>query len=72
MVKRGLPTVILVNENFITETKVVAKSRGVPDLPYVVLPQNVAVLPKEELEAIARRIPEQIVAALLKPARRVS
>ena len=67
MVKRGKPTVLLLNENFLVEAKIVARSRGVPDLPYVVFPHNLETLPIPDIKAAIDRVFPQIVNHLVKP-----
>lgn len=71
MRQRGLPSVTLVTERFLPLAKSVARSRGIPDLPIVVLPRDVDTLPPEQLRQVATQAFREAVALVLSsPARR--
>ena len=61
MIKRGLPTVLLVNENFLVATEAMAKSYGLSQLPTVVFPTNMDSMPEEEIiELTGKGFPEVV------------
>ena len=69
MVKKGIPTVVLVNEQFLIEAQMIAKSYGVPSLRMIVLPHNIELLPSEEIEAITDKVCEEAIMLLTQPAK---
>ena len=67
LIKMHIPTVTLVNESFVTEALVIAKSRGTPNLPYVTFPYNVEVLSVQEIRSLTDKVFPQIVEYLTNP-----
>lgn len=55
MQKRGIPSAVLVTERFVNLAQGVARSRGMPTIPMVVLPHNIEHLPKDQLHALTER-----------------
>ncbi len=55
---------VLVNEDFVWEAEVLAKSRGLSTLPHGVMPRKIDGMPPEEIEAVTEKIAEEIVASL--------
>ena len=72
MAKKGIPAVEMVTANFLMEAKLVARSRGLPSLPIVVLPRNIELLSTEELEAAADKACIEIADFLTHPARKAA
>ncbi|MBM3210704.1 hypothetical protein FJZ33_00675 [Candidatus Poribacteria bacterium] len=64
MVKRGKPTVVFCNENFVSMAKLVAKSGGVPDLPLIIFPWSTDVLPEEDLRQLTDKAFKEVIASL--------
>lgn len=56
--------VYLVHEDFLDIAKLVAKSKGAPILPCVVLPRTINSIPTEEVEALAEKDVEKVVELL--------
>ena len=46
--KKGIAAVVLANEDFVELAKVVAKSKGVSTLPYVVFPRKINEMSEDE------------------------
>jgi len=63
--KRGLPVVETVTTNFLTEAKLVARSRGMPSLPIVVMPNGIELMSQQEIEAAAEKACAEIASALI-------
>jgi hypothetical protein len=53
--------VVLANEDFVELAKVVAKSKGVSVLPYVVFPRKINEMTPEEIEELTGRAIGEIV-----------
>lgn len=68
--QRGIPSVALVTERFVSLAQHVARGQGMPDLPLVVLPPQVDFLAPEDLQPIADRAFEEVVGKLVAPAPR--
>jgi len=51
--KRGVPTVTVVTEKFVSLARASAKSYGMPDLPLLIVPHPFETLSREQLEQIA-------------------
>lgn len=69
MVKRNIPTVVLITEAFLAEAHMITKANGVPSLPIIVLPHNVEFLSRREIEAITDKVCEEAVKLLTQPAK---
>jgi len=67
LIKKGLPAVIILNEDFVAEAQLIARSRGVP-IKYVVVPRTINTMADEEIEAEIDKVEEQIVQLLSQPA----
>ena len=67
MIKRAVPAVLLVNENFIIATKTVAKAYGVDDLPYVVFPSNMDSMPEGEIIELTEKGFDEVLGKLINP-----
>ena len=67
LIKKGLPAVIILNEDFVAEAQLIARSRGVP-IKYVVVPRTINAMTDEEIEAEIDKVEEQIVQLLSQPA----
>ncbi|MFC1981686.1 hypothetical protein ACFLVN_05560 [Chloroflexota bacterium] len=67
LIKNGVPAVILLNEDFVAEAQLIARSRGVP-IKYVVVPRTINAMTDEEIEAEIDKVEEQIVQLLSQPA----
>lgn len=61
MQNRGVPTVAIVTEQFVSLAKNSAKALGYPDLPIVVVPHPFETLPRERIHQIAEEKLEEIV-----------
>ena len=67
MQKRGIPTVAVVTEKFVSLAKASAKALGYPDLPMIVLPHPFETLPAETLREIAdEKVHELVAKSVLK------
>ena len=67
LMKRGMPAVVLLGEDFIAQSEVIAKSRGIR-LKYTVFPRTIDSMTPEEIEAETDRACEEIVKLLSQPA----
>ena len=65
MIKRGRPTVLIVNENFVEAAESISRASGISNLPYVVFPTNIDSLPEEEIAALTEARLEEIAGKLL-------
>ena len=61
MQNRGVPTVAIVTEQFVSLAKNSAKALGYPDLPIVVVPHPFETLPRERIRQIAEEKLDEIV-----------
>jgi hypothetical protein len=61
MVKRGVPTVILVTERFSALAKAVRTGRGMPDLPTVFMPLNPQFYQEGEVERVTESLVDAVV-----------
>ncbi|MEK7682400.1 MAG: hypothetical protein AAB502_04985 [Chloroflexota bacterium] len=61
MQNRGVPTVAIVTEQFVSLAKNSAKALGYPDLPIVVVPHPFETLPRERIRQIAEEKVEEII-----------
>lgn len=67
MQKRGIPTVAVVTEKFVSLAKASAKALGYPDLPMIVVPHPFETLPAESLREIAdAKVHELVAKSVLK------
>jgi hypothetical protein len=57
MIRKGIPSVILVTERFTALAKAVRTGRGMPDLPSLFMPLNPQFYPDGEVE----RVTEQLI-----------
>ena len=57
----------LVNEDFVVETQMIAKSRGVPDLKYVVFPRTINSMSPEEIKKATDKVSDDVVKLLTNP-----
>lgn len=64
MLKRGLPTVLLANENFLVAAKTMAKAFGGEKLVVTSFPTNMDTLPEDEIIALTRKGFEEIITKL--------
>ena len=55
---------MLVNEDFVEIAKLMAKSKGIPALPYVVFPRTINTMPTEQVEVLAEGAVDKIVSLL--------
>ncbi|MFC1993711.1 hypothetical protein ACFLVI_00430 [Chloroflexota bacterium] len=69
MTKRGLPVVEIVTTNFLMEAKLVARSRGIPSLPIVVMPNGIELMSRKEIVAAAENACIKIASALINTMR---
>lgn len=67
MQKKGIPSVAVVTERFLSLAEAVAKSKGMPDLPMVILPHNVEFMTPEDLKKTADRAHPHVAKALKQP-----
>jgi hypothetical protein len=61
--KRGIPAVVLLGEDFIAQSEVIARSRGMR-LKYAVFPRNIDGMTTEEIKAETDRAYEEVVGLL--------
>lgn len=59
--KRGVPTVSVVTEQFVSLAKNSAKAMGYPDLPMIVVPHPFETLPREQIRQLAEEKVEELV-----------
>ncbi len=64
--KRGIPTVTVVTEKFVSLAKASASSMGYPDLPLVVVPHPFETLSRERLQSLAEEKVEECVARVTR------
>ena len=62
MQKRGIPTVAVVTEKFVSLAKASAKALGYPDLPMIVVPHPFETLPAAAIREIADEKVHELVA----------
>lgn len=70
MQKRGVPTVTLVTEQFVSLARAAAKSLGYPDIPLVVVPHPFETMPRDQVRALAEQKYDEIVGKVTKTAPR--
>lgn len=68
--KRGVPTVTVVTEKFVSLAKASAKSLGYPDLPLLIVPHPFETLSTERLQQIAAEKVAECIALVVDPALR--
>ena len=64
--KRGLPTVTIVTEQFVSLARSLSRSMGYPDLPMVVVPHPFETLPHDRIRRIAEEKFDEIVSKVQK------
>jgi len=64
--KRGVPTVTVVTEKFVSLAKASASAMGYRDLPLLVVPHPFETLSRERLHAIAEEKADECVALLTR------
>ena len=69
MRKRGIGTVVLITEAFEELAKATLASRGVPDLPMVILPHETEVMSIDELRPVVERAVADEIVPLIKAVR---
>lgn len=62
--KRGIPTVTIVSQLFEAVSQLEAASKGLPEMPIVIVPHPIATRSQEELELIGMGIAEKVLAGL--------
>ena len=68
LAREGTPVVILAAEYFKDEIRLLAKARGMPDLPRLIFPGRFEELPGEELKSQVREITPKVASILTAPA----
>ena len=63
--KRGVPTVVICTEPFITSADAMAALGGVPDYPYVVVPHPLGSRTMEQLRELAAAAAPDVLSILL-------
>lgn len=63
--KRGVPTVVICTEPFITSADAMAALGGVPDYPYVVVPHPLGSRTMEQLRDLAAAAAPDVLSILL-------
>ncbi|MFQ5933195.1 MAG: hypothetical protein ACE5KI_00960 [Dehalococcoidia bacterium] len=59
--KRGIPAAVIVTEEFVVPAKTTAKSQGIPDYPFAVIPHPIGSLTEEGLKERAREALPQVL-----------
>ncbi|MDO8531536.1 MAG: hypothetical protein Q7T26_05115 [Dehalococcoidia bacterium] len=67
LTQRGVPAVALVTQRFLALAQAVARGKGVPNLPIVVLPPNVDYMSEAELGPVADTAFDEAVSKLVRP-----
>ncbi|MFQ5933836.1 MAG: hypothetical protein ACE5KI_04265 [Dehalococcoidia bacterium] len=62
---KGVPTAVIISDQFVSGVKEIAKSRGAPDYPYVVVKHPIGSLDEETLKERARDALPQVLDILL-------
>lgn len=70
MVKRGVPSVILVTERFTSLAKATRTGKGMPDLPTVVMPLNPQFYTGGDIERVTEALLGDIVNLIMPEARK--
>jgi len=63
--KRGVPTAVIISDQFIPGVQAIARSRGLPDYPFVVVKHPIGSLPQETLKVRAKDALPQALKILL-------
>lgn len=63
--KRGIPTVVICTEPFVTSADAMAALGGVPDYPYVVVPHPLGSRTMEQLRELAAQAAPDVLSILL-------
>jgi hypothetical protein len=63
--RRGIPTAVVCTDPFINTAKFMARTQGMPDYPFVVLPHPIATLDGGGLEEQVERALPQVLELLL-------
>lgn len=61
MEKLGVPAVVVSTEPFVSSSKAMAASHGIPNYPFVVIPHPIVAMPVETLESWADSAMEQAI-----------
>jgi hypothetical protein len=64
--KQGVPAASIVTDGFIETGRAMAKSWGLPDYKFLVMPHPTANLTEEEMDQRARKIAPEVADLLLK------
>ncbi len=67
MEKRGVPSVAVVTEEFTNLAQAIAKARGYPDLPMIIVPHPFETLPEQEVVELAKAKLNEVVGKLSLP-----
>ena len=63
--RRGVPTVVICTEPFITSANAMAALGGVPDYPYVVVPHPLGSRTMEQLRDLAAKAAPDVLSILI-------
>ncbi len=58
---RGVPTAVIISDQFIPGVQAIARTRGLPDYPFVVVKHPIGSLADEDLKARAKDALPQVV-----------
>jgi hypothetical protein len=64
--KQGVPAASIVTDGFIETGRAMAKSWGLPDYKFLIMPHPTANLTEEEMDQRARKIAPEVADLLLK------
>ena len=62
--EKGIPTVMIISEDFVVMARMVARSKGVNSPPFVVLPRTINSMSVEEVEAVIEKHSAEIAGLL--------
>lgn len=62
--KRGVPAAVIITSEFIVPAKATAKSQGIPDYPFAIVPHPIGSLTDEGLKERASKALPQVMSIL--------
>ncbi|MEE9249284.1 MAG: hypothetical protein V3U79_11410 [Dehalococcoidia bacterium] len=62
--KQGVPTAVIVTDEFVNQAKAIAEIQGIPDYPFAVIPHPIGRLTPEDLKERAKQALPQVLKIL--------
>ncbi|MCH7997308.1 MAG: hypothetical protein IH860_01060 [Chloroflexi bacterium] len=62
--KQGVPTAVIITDEFVNQAKAIAEIQGIPDYPFAVIPHPIGRLTPEDLKERAKLALPQVLKIL--------